>query len=90
MDERQRGGRALVRLVSSFQIEMRDEAACVSARPKVMIKRMMRSTTDRHPFHVSANAPVDVINGAAYFPAIESEKSVPQLVIVFFKVSHLG
>jgi hypothetical protein len=90
LDERQRSGGALVRFVSAFQIEMGDEAARVSARTKVMIKWMMRSTADRHPFHVSADAPVDVIDGAAYFPAIESEKSMPQLVIVFFKVSHLG
>ena len=90
MDERPRSRGALVRFVPSFQIEMGDEAACVSAGPKVMIEWMMRSAADRHPFHISANAPVDVINGAAYFPAIESEKSVPQLVIVFFKVSHLG
>ena len=90
MDEGQRSGGALVRFVPSFQIEMSDEAARVSAGPKVMIERMMRSAANRHPFHVSADAPVNVIDGAAYFSAIESEKSVPQLVIVFFKVSHLG
>jgi hypothetical protein len=76
--------------VPSFEVEMRDEAARVSARSKVMIERMMRSAADRHPFHVPADAPVDVINGPADLPAIKSEESVPQLVIVFFEVSHLG
>jgi hypothetical protein len=69
---------------------MGDEAARVSARAKVMIEGMMRSAADRHSFHVSADAPVDVINGAAYLSAIESEKSMPQLVIVFVEISHLG
>jgi len=69
-------GLRLVRLVCAIELEMRHQAARVSARTEFMVQRMMRAATDWDRLHVPADASVNKIRRLVDFPAVKAEETM--------------
>lgn len=70
--------------MAALEIEVSGEPACISARLKMVVERMMRATEDRHCFHITAYAPIDKMCAAVDLAPIEAEESMTLDICALF------
>jgi len=75
--------------VRALEVQVRDQAASVSARAKMVVEGVMRSPGHWYRLHVSADAPIDEKGGAIDFAAVKAEESVPSAAILMtVEITH--